>query len=262
MPDNILPGWEKTTSGVRIVSEPVSAKNWFPNNNHPSDKATYSYHISVPKHYQVAANGLPGSIIVHHSKKTHTFIAKDPMASYLSTIAIGHYDVEHYITNDGIPVYNYFFKGASEEDKKSFQDYPQMLSFFSEKFGPYPFESAGNIINSEKSILALETQTRPVLGKGSSHSKIVHELAHQWFGNYVSLKHWNELWLKEGFSRYSEALWQEHQNGKQSMKQWIKIHFESLMGIQLLPKKGYAELFDFLQIKKVDLSDIHFAPKI
>jgi len=237
-----------------IISEPISAKNWFPNNNHPSDKATYSFHISVAEHYQVAANGLPVSIVDHGSKKTHTFIARDPMASYLATIAIGHYDIEHYTTKEDIPVYNYFFKGASEEDKKSLQDYPQMLTFFSDKFGPYPFESAGNIVNSEKSILALETQTRPVLGKGSSHSVIVHELAHQWFGDYVSLKHWNELWLKESFSRYSEALWQEHLKGKETMAQWIKLQFESLMGIQLLPKTGYAELLDFLQIKEVFLS--------
>ena len=87
------------------------------------------------------------------------------------------------------------------------------MAFFSEKFGPYPFASAGIVSSQGESILAYETQTRSFFGTPTSEQMLAHEIAHQWFGDLVSLDEWKESWLKEGFATYSSALWFEHKQG-------------------------------------------------
>ncbi|MEA3292161.1 MAG: M1 family metallopeptidase [Pseudomonadota bacterium] len=246
IPGSVTFGWE--------ASEPVAAKNWFPNNNHPTDKAAYTFRITVPKPYNVAANGLPGTTIDNGETRTFTFTAGDPMATYLATVNIGQLEVEKLSGPNGLPMFNYYFVGASDEQKAPFRWYLEMLEYFSGRFGPYPFETAGNIMNSGKAGIALETQTRAVFGSGTSENTVVHELAPQWFGDDVSLKSWNEIWLKEGFARYSEGLWQEHLGGESAMNRWIKASFESLMGLQRQPKTGWAELEAFFQMEETKLT--------
>jgi len=252
--DSITFGWSRTKEGIEALSEPISAKNWFPSNNHPKDKATYSFHITVPKAYDVIANGIPQKSINNKDKTTYNFETREPMASYLTLIAIGHYDLELAKTDDGIPIYNYFYKGMEEKDKKVFGYQSEMLAFFSEKFGAYPFASAGIVASKGESILAYETQTRPFFGTPTSEQMLAHELAHQWFGNLVSLDEWKESWLKEGFATYSAALWFEHKEGSSSMEKWVKGTYESLMGIQRLPKVQLSKMLKAFEIKERTLN--------
>jgi aminopeptidase N len=252
--DSVAWGWQRTAEGVQALSEPISAKNWFPCNNHPKDKANYSFHITVPKAYNVVANGMPQKSIYHSHTTSYHFITREPMASYLTMIAIGHYDREVSTTKSGIPIYNYYFKGMKEKDKQTFQKQAEILDFFSEKFGAYPFSSAGIVASKAESILAYETQTRPFFGTPTSEKMLAHELAHQWFGNLVSLDEWKESWLKEGFASYAAALWFEHKEGKQYMDAWLKGTYESLMGIQRLPKKNMSKMLKAFQMKERILS--------
>jgi len=253
MPDGITPGWENLESGAMVMSEPVSARNWLPCNDHPSDKARWSFRVRVPKPYSVAANGVPGKVEDHGDSRTFHFDAREPMATYLATVNIGEFEVEVSRGPGGVPIHNYFFKGATEAQKAPFQRYGEMLEFFSSRFGPYPFSSAGNIMHREKSGVALETQTRAIFGSRTSENTVVHEVAHQWFGDHVSLKWWNEIWLKEGFARYAEGLWQEHLHGRDALDLWVKNQFEALMGRQRLPKMGWADLEGFFQIPEARL---------
>jgi len=258
IPGSVTFGWEPTASGVLTMGEPVAAKNWFPCNNHPSDKATYTFHITVPRPYSVAANGQPGQTVENKTSRSFTFVATDPMATYLATVNIDQFSVEKSQSPSGVPIYNYFFSNATKEEKAPFERYPEMMQFFSEKFGPYPFVTAGNIMTGGKSGVALETQTRALFGSRTSENTVVHELAHQWFGNYVSLSSWHEIWLKEGFATYCEGLWQEHLNGPEAMNTWVKASFESLMGLQKMPLQGWSDILDFFQIQETRLTGDQF----
>jgi aminopeptidase N len=254
MVDSVATGWETLKDGTKALSEPISAKNWFPNNNHPKDKASYTFDITVPKTYDVVANGTPSKPVVNNSYKTCHFETREPMASYLTMISIGHYELEKLKAKDGTPIYNYYYKGMKEELKKPFENQANILAFFSEKFGAYPFASAGIVASEGESILAYETQTRPFFGTPTNERMLAHEIAHQWFGNFVSLSDWKESWLKEGFATYGAALWLEHVEGKDSMTQWVKGSFESLMGIQYLPKLELKKVFKVFEIKEKMLS--------
>ena len=247
---SVSAGWETLKDGVKALSEPISAKNWFPCNNHPKDKATYSFDITVPKAYDVVANGTPSIPIENDTYKTCHFETREPMASYLTMISIAHYDLEKLEAKDGTPIYNYYYKGMPEDLKKPFKKEVEIMAFFSEKFGAYPFASAGIVASKGESILAYETQTRSFFGTPTNERMLAHEIAHQWFGNFVSLSDWKESWLKEGFATYGAALWLEHKEGKESMNQWIKGSFESLMGIQYLPKVKLKKLLKIFEIKE------------
>ena len=252
--DSIALGWKRTKEGVEALSEPISAKNWFPCNNHPKDKASYDFHITVPKAYSVVANGAPQKSIYHTDSTSYHFIAKEPMASYLTLIAIGQYDLEVLQTKLGVTIYNYYYKGMKQKDKNVFSNQAEILAFFSEKFGDYPFESAGIVASRGESVLAYETQTRPFFGTPVSEKMLAHELAHQWFGNFVSLSEWKESWLKEGFASYAAALWFEHKQGKRYMDDWVKGTYESLMGIQMLPKQNMKKMLKAFEVKERILS--------
>ncbi len=187
-----------------------------------------------------------------------TFVADDPLVTYLATVNIDRFVVEKLEGPKGLPIVNYYFTGATEKEKAPFKRYPEMVQFFSEKFGDYPFATAGNIMISTKMGIALETQTRAVFGNPTSEVTVVHELAHQWFGDYVSIVAWNEIWLKESFSRYCEGLWQEHLSGTEAMNSWIKDHFESMMGLQKFPRQGWPEILDFFTIEDTKLTAEQF----
>lgn len=232
-PDGIVgPGWTNSKDGVFVLSEPTAAKNWYPNNNHPTDKASYTFLITVPAAYDVVANGLPGDVIDNGATRTFAFTANDPLATYLATVAIGHFDRQDTVGPRGLPIISYTFKGAPGEQTASFNRFPEMITAFEDRFGPYPFEVAGNVLIDAEMNVALEAQTRSLYGSFVDETVVSHELGHQWFGDYVSLKLWRDVWLKEGFARYSEGLWVEHKGGPEAMAQWATKIYETLMGVR------------------------------
>ena len=101
-----------------------------------------------------------------------------------------------------------------------------MIAFLETVYGPYPFTSAGSIVDDDSVGYALETQTKPVYSRQASESTVLHELAHQWVGNSVTLEQWNDIWLNEGFAVYSEWLWNEH-NGRATLQE----QFDDVMAI-------------------------------
>ena len=138
------------------------------------------------------------------------------MASYLATIDVGEWDVRRWRTEGGIPVYDAvdpaLTGGLRDEIDSSLARQEEMLDVLIPSFGPYPFNALGGIVDNQSNLFfALETQTRPVYSKyfwldnqgkpRNGDFVVVHELAHQWFGDDVALARWRDIWLNEGFAR-------------------------------------------------------------
>lgn len=210
-------GWLPRDEAVYVVSECIGASSWLPCNDHPSDKATFAYRVTVEKPYVVAANGVLVEEIDLGDKRTFVWKARDPMATYLATVNIAEFEVLAAEGPRGIPIRIYYPKGASEEEVAPFRQQAEVLRVLEEAFGPYPFEAAGGVLASDQLGGALECQTMPVYSRGAGNvDVIVHELAHQWYGDSVSPALWRDMWLNEGFASYAEYLWIEAKEGKEA----------------------------------------------
>ena len=139
-----------------------------------------------------------------------TWTEPNPVASYLTTIAIGKFSVDRSTLPDGTPVVSAYAPGA-EARRATGSRLPEVLGFLSGKFGPYPQSAAGGIYLDEDIHFSLETQTRPTYAKWAELATLVHESAHQWFGDSVSLKDWSDICLNECFASYAQWLWAERE---------------------------------------------------
>jgi aminopeptidase N len=227
-PDLVIrTGFMATPDGANVIGQPEVAASWFPVNDHPLDKASYSFEVTVPDGYEVVANGFLRDRDHRGGRTTWEWKAREPMASYLATIDIGYWDVHTWRTDSGLPVYDAVDSaitgGLRAEIDSSLSRQGVILDMLSDAFGPYPFSTVGGIVDNQDDLFfALETQTRPVYSKlfwldangnpVNGDSVVVHELAHQWFGDDVALARWQDIWLNEGFATYGEWLWEEHEN--------------------------------------------------
>ncbi|MEE1845713.1 M1 family metallopeptidase [Streptomyces sp. JV190] len=209
--------WVRTPDGAVAAQEPESAAWWFPANDHPLDKATYDISVSVPDGTQAISNGTLQSQSSKFGWTRFNWRSSKPQATYLTTLAVGKFDITTDTTSDGLPVVNAYSKdlGANAgAARASIERSAEVAEWLTEVFGPYPFDALGGYSPNVTSGFALETQTRPFyspkqFANGANVSVVVHELAHQWYGDSVSLKGWKDIWINEGFARYSQWLWSE-----------------------------------------------------
>jgi len=217
--------WVRTADGAMAVGEPEIAWWWYPSNDHPADKATFDVSVSVPNGLTAISNGTmprpPAPETLGYTR--WSWRSLKPQATYLTFLTVGRYDVTTDTTADGQTVYNAYsqlltpdFRAAAQA---SVERTTEITEWESTLFGPWPFEARGGIVAPPGSIgFALENQTRPNFSanffrRGSNTSVIVHENAHQWFGDSVSVAGWRNIWLNEGFASYAEWLWSE-KNGE------------------------------------------------
>ncbi|MFD9464868.1 M1 family metallopeptidase [Streptomyces sp. NPDC060027] len=213
-PDTSEEGWLRTADGALALGEPTGSMTWFPGDHHPSDKAAYDVRITVPEDLQAVSNGELTSETTAKGRTTYAWHTAEPMASYVATLAIGRYDITRSTTKNGLPVYVAVDPTQAEASKKVLGGIPGIMDWAEYNFGPYPFSSTGAIVDrGEDAGYALETQTRPVFPGAPDTATLVHELAHQWFGDSVTPKSWRDMWLNEGFATYAEWLWQEDHDG-------------------------------------------------
>ncbi|OEJ52212.1 M1 family metallopeptidase [Streptomyces agglomeratus] len=203
-------GWLTTVDGAVALGQPSGSMAWFPGNNHPSDKASYDITITVPKGLKAVSNGELKSERTRNGRTTFAWHSGEPMASYLATVAIGAYETKTSRTPSGVPVYTAVDPTVAKSSAKVLATVPAVMEWATKAFGPYPFSSTGAIVErGNDSEYALETQTKPVFPGAPDQGLLVHELAHQWFGNSVTPKTWRDMWLNEGFATYAEWLWAE-----------------------------------------------------
>ncbi|MCL6300959.1 M1 family metallopeptidase [Streptomyces kronopolitis] len=226
-PDGTTEGWVKTPDGAFVSGEPAGSMTWFPGNNHPEDKATYDFRITVPQGYTAVANGELRSQKTSGGRTTFRWHSGQPMASYLATATIGKFDVRTSRTPQGLPLYVAVDPAEAKASRGPLAKLPEILTWESGLFGPYPFSSAGAIVDDTPARItweALETQTKPVYAGAPDTVTVVHEMAHQWFGDSVSPKTWADTWLNEGFATYTEWLWAEHTGGKTPQQQFDALY--------------------------------------
>lgn len=212
--DSSKEGWLRTADGALALGEPTGSMAWFPGDHHPSDKASYDVRITVPKGLQAVSNGELTSESTTDGRTTYAWHTAEPMASYVATLAIGSYDVTRSTAKNGLPVYTAVDPTQKQASEKVLGEIPEIMDWAEYNFGPYPFSSTGAIVDrADDAGYALETQTRPVFPGAPDTRTLVHELAHQWFGDSVTPKSWRDMWLNEGFATYAEWLWQEDHDG-------------------------------------------------
>ena len=221
-------GFFHTDDGAVVAGQPDGADTWFPSNDHPLDAASLDISITVPAGLEAVSNGELRSQRTKDGWTTWRWEAREPMATYLTTLAIGEFDLRAWKadgvrywdaidpdlfapTGDGSP-------STGDVARASLDRQPEVLDFLAEWFGPYPFKAAGGIVDDVPELaFALETQTRPVYASSffsdavQGDLVVVHELAHQWTGDLVRLERWQDIWLNEGFATYAEWLWSERE---------------------------------------------------
>jgi hypothetical protein len=189
------------------------------------------------------------------------------MASYLATVDIGQWNVNDRTTASGIRIIDAVDPDIAALANPSLAKQEQMLDFLSSQFGDYPFATAGGIVDDQPGIdFALETQTRPVYSKvffepdpslpvgpiSQGDLTVVHELAHQWFGDSIALNRWKDIWLNEGFATYAEWLWMEHVGIPDATGEMTRVYYDFFTQVPELQlwklrigDPGKDHLFDF-----------------
>ncbi|PKH42167.1 Peptidase family M1 [Nocardioides alpinus] len=242
-------GWEELTDGVIVAAQPHGAPTWFPCNDRPSNKATYAVTLAAPTDYYVAMCGRLTDQRRRGSVTEWTWEMAQPMASYLATVQIGRYEVrelDHGVVVIAPPDL------SGEAYDASFGQQPAMMSYFESVFGDYPFDAYTVVVTDDPLEIPLESQSLSTFGRNFASADwdavrlVAHELAHQWFGNAVTLTEWKDIWLHEGFACYAEWLWSE-ESGGDSAADCAAHHHAKLADLDqdlLLADPGPALMFD------------------
>jgi Peptidase family M1 domain/Peptidase M1 N-terminal domain len=208
-------GFVPTRAGAVVYSQPIGAQNWFPNDNTPADKATFDVTLRVPAGLEVLGNG---RLVARRRTRAGTafrWVERFPMATELATATLGRYEIVRSRTRAGLPLLSAIERGGPGSPSPSRRALAHrrallgrigpVLRTLERLLGPYPFESAGAIVAERPDFGdALETQTRPLyVGEFDAETQI-HELAHQWLGDSVTITRWSDVWLQEGFATWAE----------------------------------------------------------
>ncbi len=213
-------GFQARTWGNFVASEPIGAATWFPSNDHPQDKAIFAVTMTVPAGQSAIG---PGQVVEESQgpdgSTTVRWEAREPMSTYLASIATGEFDVQTEVLDSGLVLRHAVHVDAIRATGDELQTTREMMEAFEEQFGPYPFATYGVLVVPEQLGFALENQTLSLFGTDimsspSAQPILAHELAHQWFGNNISPAAWDDIWLNEGFATWAEWWWTERIGGR------------------------------------------------
>ena len=211
---------------VWTQGEDEDSRFWFPCFDYPGQLATSEIRVQIPKPLIAISNGELIQVKEQADERIYHWSQKQIHPTYLMTLAVGNFAelTDHY---QDIPVTYYVEKGREADGLRSMGKTPKMIDFFAKAFGyPYPFPKYaqvcvddfifGGMENTSTTLLTDRCllDERAALDNRNTESLVAHELAHQWFGDLVVIKHWSHAWIKEGMASYSEVLWTDAEYGK------------------------------------------------
>ena len=244
-------GWFSLDDVIFTASEPSGAMTWFPSNNHPSDKARFTFRIKVPEEFQVAATGVFDGEWVFGGVRDVTWVMQHEMATYLAAVYIGDFERHEQRSNGGVLIRDFiprsFTEARRDETLEALSITPRAIQFFEHRLGPYPFDAYGTFVLPFRLGFALENQSLSVHGAGTLSPRIIaHELAHQWFGNSVTLDDWSEIWLHEGFAHYLSLVYLAEVHGE-NLDELMARELEAAKTSEAGPPTSISveQLFDF-----------------
>lgn len=245
-------GFEELTNGVLVAGQPNGAASWFPCDDHPSSKASYRIQISTDSPYRAVANGELTSRRVKAGLTTWTYELAEPTSTYLITLQIGDYQMRR-LPKAPVPMNAALPERLARNFDHDFARQPQMMKLFVKLFGPYPLSTGYTVVVTDDDLeIPLEAQGLSIFGANhcdgtrSSERLIAHELAHQWFGNSVTVRRWRDIWLHEGFACYAEWLWSQECGGPgtdELARQYYRRLVDSSQDL-LLADPGPRDMFD------------------
>lgn len=226
-------GWEELTDGVLVAGQPDGAPSWFPCNDHPRHKAAFTIQVTTDHGYRVVSNGRRTEHRRLAGQERWVFDSPEPMSTYLATVQIGRY-AELELASSPVRQVGYLPIRLAKQFTTAFARQPAMMATFVEAFGPYPFDDYRVVVTDDDLEIPLESQGLSMFGAnhldGHHERLIAHELAHQWFGNSVTVAGWQHIWLHEGFACYAEWLWSEAA-GETSAADLARQHWQALANL-------------------------------
>jgi aminopeptidase N len=217
---------KKNKFGDRTVfadNWPDRARHWFPAIDHPSDKATVEFFVTAPDRYDVVANGAlvettsnqDGTRLTHWSETV-------PIPTYCMVVGATEFTIINAGSSRGVPVLYYLYPKDRDNGVKDYGRAVRMLEFYTEMFGPYPYEKLALVQSSTRfggmeNASAIFFDEKAFNGSGRLEGVVAHEIAHQWFGDSVTEADWHHLWLSEGFATYFENVFFEYADGRDKL---------------------------------------------
>jgi aminopeptidase N len=222
-PDGSTEGWYRTSDGAVGVGEPVGTAAWLACNNAPRDKASFDIQITVPAGVKAVSNGRLVSRKKVDRRVRWSWSEPAPMATYLALVDIG--DGKLVTGHVGkLPTWTLVDPRLVKRSRAAIDSLPEIIRFESHIYGPYPFPAAGSVVDVADLEYALETQTRPIYAFIPNRTTVVHETAHQWFGDSVSLERWPNIWLNEGFATWTQWYFAEQHGGRTAQQVFAKLY--------------------------------------
>jgi aminopeptidase N len=213
-PDGGHEGWIETWDGAFAVGEPIGAASWLPCNNVPVDKAAFQIALDVPGGLKGISNGRLLTVERGKGRATYTWREPGPMSPYLALVDIGRGRLLGQRIA-GRPSWTLIDPLLEKYSLPILAKLGEVIRFEEKLFGRYPFETAGSIVDYAPGVgYALETQSRPIYLFVPDLTTVVHETAHQWFGNSVGLERWPNIWLNEGFATWAQWYYAERHDGR------------------------------------------------
>lgn len=230
------PGWQVGDDVAYLFSQPDGAQSLFPVNDHPRDRADVVLTITAPSGVEAISGGSVVAESIGEQTDTVTW-EMDDVAPYLIPLAIGQLTLVDDRVVNGVRYDVWVSDDLVEASAvETFTIQPEIVAFFEERFGPYPFDRAGALIVDDVLGAALETQTIPTytaVSAGWGEVVIAHELAHQWFGDAIALEQWDDIWLNEGFATFAHWLWLEESFGADRYDSEVERAYRVLSGLEL-----------------------------